>query len=63
MIEMFCVADSNDPQTCAIPKGTHKSNSFEKELKREKKGKLETHKLQRMEKGGVCQEHERTINK
>jgi hypothetical protein len=30
---------------CAIPKGTHKSISFEKELKREKKGKLEeTHK-------------------
>jgi hypothetical protein len=31
---------------CAIPKGTHKSISFEKELKRDKKGKLEeeTHK-------------------
>jgi hypothetical protein len=31
---------------CAIPKGTHKSISFEKVLKREKKGRLEegTHK-------------------
>jgi hypothetical protein len=48
-IQMFCVADSKEPQRCAIPKGTHKSIFFEKESKREKKGKLETHKLQRVE--------------
>ncbi len=39
---------------CAIPKGTHKSISFEKGSKREKKGELETHKLQRVKKRVEC---------